>query len=192
MGINSYIFNLLHSLAWRDPLFDFIVIFCAQYLQYVVIIFAIFLILSRVNKDYPGFRIFYQIKKVIRELIRIFIIVIIAWGVTDILKNAIAFPRPFLVYENLQPLFIHGGMDSMPSGHATMFSAFSYLMYRMRGRIAMPIIYASICIMLARIIAGVHFPVDILAGILVGITVSSLLLKLEDRFLKNNIKKQGD
>ncbi len=190
MGINSYIFNLLHSLAWRDPVFDAIVIFCAQYLQYVVIIFAVILILSRMNKDYPGLRILYQVKKVIHELIRIFIIIVIAWGITEFLKGIIGAPRPFLVYENLQPLFIHRGMDSMPSGHATMFAALSYVMYRMRGKRAMPIIYASICIMLARIIAGVHFPVDIVAGIIVGITVSHVLLRLEDKFLQR--KKQDD
>lgn len=186
MGINSYIFNLLHSLAWRDPLFDFVVIFSARYLQYFVIAYAVIHIFRRMNSKQADVKPFFVLKKVFRECFRIFVIMSFSWVLCSILKFWIHAPRPFVINSSLQPLFYYGEYTSFPSGHAVILTALVYVMYKFRKETLRIMLPAVAIILIARVIAGVHFPIDILVGAILGLTISYTVLHLEDRIIKKN------
>jgi len=65
--------------------------------------------------------------------------------------------------------------SSFPSDHAAVFLALSYAIYLVaRGPGLLALGYAFFAICLPRIYIGVHYPTDILAGILIGVGLASL------------------
>ncbi len=77
----------------------------------------------------------------------------------------------------MKPLFLHGGMDSFPSGHATLFSALAVAIYVVHKKVGYVFMFFALIIGLSRIVAGVHFPVDILAGFAIGTAISFTINK---------------
>lgn len=91
---------------------------------------------------------------------------------TNLIKGVIGFPRPFIALrEVVTPLFVHGGMDSFPSGHATFFGALTLSSFLVDKKMGYWVLLASILIGIARVISGVHYPIDILSGYLIGLLV---------------------
>ncbi|MDP9902077.1 undecaprenyl-diphosphatase [Variovorax ginsengisoli] len=88
---------------------------------------------------------------------------------------ALNLPRPFML--GLSPEYIsHGARGSLPSTHATVMSAIA-LMFLLRR----PLRPAGIAMALvagitgwARVYVGVHFPVDIAAGIILAAGITGL------------------
>lgn len=89
------------------------------------------------------------------------------------LASSLAFPRPFMLH--LSPAYIaHGSRGALPSTHATvMFSLAAILYLRLPLRpVAWQMFGLAIFTAWGRIYSGVHFPVDIVAGILLALTVA--------------------
>ena len=103
------------------------------------------------------------------ELVTVFGSVFLSWALVVILKWIISSPRPFLYFDAINPLFYYGGYDSFPSGHATFFSALATALYFYHPRIGRLYFVIAIIIGTARVISGIHFPIDIFAGFALGI-----------------------
>src|SRR5208282_6038251 len=107
------------------------------------------------------------------------------------LKNAIMRIRPCKALENVRLLVGCTSSGSMPSNHAA--NSFSYaitLFYLTRNRIGIaarlyPLALASL-VALSRVYVGVHYPSDIIAGALLGASVSLLLIVLNKFALKRH------
>ena len=67
--------------------------------------------------------------------------------------------------------FIEAG-SSFPSGHATFFMGLAVALFFIDKKIGYLFMFFALIIGLARIIAGAHFPVDILGGFILGSLVS--------------------
>lgn len=93
-----------------------------------------------------------------------------------VLKNRIARPRPYVTVSNIYPLIPKPREYSFPSGHACVSFASAFIYYRM-----MPRKYGILAVVLAGLIAfsrlylGVHYPGDVLGGILVAWIGSTLV-----------------
>ena len=114
----------------------------------------------------------------VREMILISFSAIFAWMVTGFLKFFFAHPRPFEMYQFIEPLFLYGGGDSFPSGHATLFAALTVMVGIVHRGFGWVLVFVTLAISLSRIMAGIHFPVDVLAGWIIGVGVSYLVYKL--------------
>ncbi len=71
--------------------------------------------------------------------------------------------------------------NSFPSGHSiTAMAAFTSLVWCMKPGVTIQLIFASIAIIItySRIYLGVHFPGDVLAGSLVGIITTILIVPI--------------
>ena len=91
-----------------------------------------------------------------------------------VLKLLFHTSRPFLVLPDVVPLWIESGY-AFPSGHATFFMALAFAIYLLHKKVGYIFICLALFIGFARIVAGVHFPIDILGGFILGIIVSLLI-----------------
>ncbi len=159
-------FTFLHSLLYRNDIVDNLVYFLAVTLPYILFAFAFLLMLCVPTRNDNGPWIKSLPRRALKCIHGIFTVGI-AYGVTAILKHALHIPRPFLGFPDLQPLFLETG-GSFPSGHATAFAALAAVVYfhnRPAGRFFW---VAAILIAVSRVIAGVHYPIDIVGGLLIG------------------------
>lgn len=84
------------------------------------------------------------------------------------LKILFNFQRPFEIYQTIQPVFLTYGFGSFPSSHALFFAALTTLSFFFLKRFSYFFLIVSFVIGVARIVAGVHFFFDVLAGWILG------------------------
>jgi len=166
MNIDIFIFNLIHSLAGRWWLLNWLGIFFAQYLPYLMVIFIIFLLLLEKNW---------------RQQIYFFALaglsVILSRGIiTEIIRFFYYRPRPFLALQ-FQSLLGNSDINgSFPSGHAAAYFALALAIFYFDKKWGWRFLIAAAIMGIARIFVGVHWPSDILAGAIIGL-VSAFVIK---------------
>ncbi len=155
--MNTAIFQYLHGFAGQSIGFDAIIIFCAQYLPYIMVVFlSLFFIFDKDRKRELKM-IFYVIASVILSRLVI----------TEIIRYFYPSLRPFIVY-NFTPL-LYDYANSFPSGHAAFFFALATIVFLFHKKWGIAYFTGTFIICISRIMAGVHWPMDILGGLVVGI-----------------------
>ncbi|MCR4334041.1 MAG: phosphatase PAP2 family protein [Patescibacteria group bacterium] len=158
MALDIQLFHLLNNLAGQSPFFDNIIVFFAEYLAYLLI--ALFLALLFFSL-YPK-----------REKLEILLVTgssafIARFGVAEVIRLFIHRPRPFLAMPVHQ--LITDSAWSFPSGHATFFFAMATAVYLYHKKWGAFFFVAAIFVTAGRVMAGVHYPSDIIGGALIGI-----------------------
>lgn len=100
----------------------------------------------------------------------------VSWIISVILKNIWKIPRPFATM-HLTPLHSEVGY-SFPSGHATFFAALAVSMFLVDKKAGIIFSIIAILVGLSRIVIGVHYPTDVLAGLAVGALVGLIFNKV--------------
>lgn len=175
--MNQEIFYYLNNLAGKSVFFDNTIIFFGQYLAYILVV--VFLLIVAKNKNW---------KMLVIAAVSTFFSRII---ITEIIRFFYYVPRPFLI-SGVHQLIFNETSGSFPSGHAAFFFALAMAIYlfsqgpssgRSRGRSFSAIFFAgAILIGLARIIAGIHWPLDIFAGAIIGILSALIICKIGQIF----------
>ncbi len=123
-----------------------------------------------------------------------------------ILKYIIAEPRPFVVLNNVNLLTMENDY-SFPSGHAAASFAAAVVIgkkysFTLKGKsygLFYPLLAFAVIIGLSRVYIGVHYPLDVLFGAVMGTTTAMAVIKFEneisssiglERILKVNITKK--
>lgn len=171
--MNESIFYFLHNFANQSPIFDVLVIFFASPFSYLVIFLAILFLLYHHDALPFGGSITETIHKS-KETVFVLVTGFSAWFVATLLKLIIATERPEFALPNIFPLFDKGGF-AFPSGHATFFFALATSIYIKHKKIGIAFFVAAVVISISRVVAGVHFPIDILGGMLIGVGIAYLL-----------------
>ena len=90
-----------------------------------------------------------------------------------LLKHLVRRVRPYDKFPSLQPLVERQSGYSFPSGHSSCAFAVGWTIFRKGDKkIGIPVLILAITIALSRLYVAVHYPSDVLAGILLGITFS--------------------
>ena len=95
----------------------------------------------------------------------------VAYGVNQALKLAVRRPRPQL--EELPPLIATPTQLSFPSAHAATSAAAVHAFWHLLPWV--PLRGTALAMTLSRLYLGVHYPSDIVAGVLLGATIGNLL-----------------
>jgi membrane-associated phospholipid phosphatase len=96
--------------------------------------------------------------------------------VSKIIKTVLQVDRPFVAL-HLTPLFYETGF-SLPSTHATLFAALSVLALTLNRRLGLVFLTATVLIGISRVVLGVHYPSDVLAGFMLGALIGLIFVKL--------------
>ena len=89
--------------------------------------------------------------------------------VSIILKPAVERPRPYTVNTLIQLLIEEPEDWSFPSGHTSAAFTMIFALYFMKNRWWIPMAIFGVLISFSRMYLYVHYPTDILGGILVGL-----------------------
>lgn len=89
------------------------------------------------------------------------------------LKNVVGRARPYEMIQDLLPLIKKPKDYAFPSGHtASSFAAAGVLYRKLPKRFGIPALILAVLIALSRLYLGVHYPSDVLCGMISGIGIS--------------------
>jgi len=156
MAFDGALFGFFHNLLGVSGIFDVLFVFLAKYLAYIVCVaVAIFLLLHKNIKE--KFYMFFFIA----------LSLIFSRGIlTEIIRYFYLKPRPF---ESLgfTPL-LEESSHSFPSGHAAFFFALAFALWLFNKKWGKWVFVFAVVNGVARVIAGVHWPLDIVGGCVIG------------------------
>ena len=162
--MNQKIFDLINGLSHKNAILDVIGVFFAQYLAYLLVAVALFLILK--EKDWKRRVYYFSLAS---------LSVILSRGIiTEIIRFFYHSQRPFAAL-GFKPL-LYDYAYSFPSGHMAAYVALSLAIFYLNKKAGKWFLGLTVIIGIARIFVGVHWPSDILGGIIVAI-LSFYLIK---------------
>lgn len=119
------------------------------------------------------------------------------WGVTailagvdtfllvGILKWLVARPRPVLAM--IEPLLVPLDQYSFPSGHAAIAMMLATLSFTLDRRVGYVGVILAVLIGVSRVLAGVHYPSDVVVGWAAGVVIGWLWLWAATRLRKKHL-----
>ena len=99
-----------------------------------------------------------------------------------LLKNGVARPRPCWINQSVELLIKTPKDYSFPSGHTMTGITSAVILMCYNRRFGIPALILACLIAFSRLYLYVHFPTDILGGLLLGILAAFLTEKLASRF----------
>lgn len=104
--------------------------------------------------------------------------VALSWTLAEATKHLFNRARPFVSDTSVAPLIKTPSSSSFPSGHSATAAA-GALALSVTYPVLVPVLFpAAALTVLSRVYLGVHYPLDVLAGILIGLFAAGAVLLL--------------
>jgi undecaprenyl-diphosphatase len=116
--------------------------------------------------------------------------VLLAEVTSMILQAAIGRDRPFVVDPRPPPLVHRPDSFSLPSGHATVAFACATVLGAAVPRLAAPLFVLAAAVAWSRVVVGVHYPLDVLAGAGLGVALGLVVVRAL-RWLPGGLRRSG-
>jgi len=175
MDINGLLYEFISQLSHRSPVIDAAGVFLAEYLIYFIAI---------------GFVYFLFVQRSIIRRLTIFgftsLSILIGWGIiARFFRLVLDIPRPFAAL-GIEPLINTIQSPSFPSQHAVFLFALATSVYFFNKQWGWWLFILALLVSTGRVFAGVHWPLDIIGGALVGIFGGIITRLLTRNFLVLN------
>lgn len=165
--MNQTLFNFFYGFAHQNSALDILINFAAEWYPYIILI-TLFVYLFK-HRDNP--------KKGVGDLFAVGATAVFAYVTAYILKDVVHTLRPFDALTWVKPLVSESG-SAFPSGHATFFMALAAALWFYHKRLSIFFGVSAIIIGIARIMAGIHWPVDIAGGLVIGFAIGVTLHRI--------------
>ena len=159
--MNTVLFNFFFSLS-TNPTIAWSALFISNTLIYVLVFLTII--------------ISYIVRRDIFNIMLILGAGAFAFVSSYIIKIISKIPRPFVELK-LTPLFMESGF-SFPSSHVTVISAISVIAWNIDYRLGIVFFIFTILVAISRMIIGVHYPIDVLGGLVIGISIGLIFIEI--------------
>jgi undecaprenyl-diphosphatase len=161
------------NLAIFSPDGSFLSTFLASFLIWIMYIglFVYYLIDGKIKKE---------------QVIHCVFVSLVAWIVAHMIKDILPATRPFRI-NGSPPLTVtvHSTDSSFPSGHAAAAFALAVSLFLHDKKIGTVYILAAILVSLGRVITNVHYPIDVVAGAILGMFTALAMEKVHlGRFVR--------
>lgn len=161
MHIDYTLFSYFNSAAGLSSWLDGTIVFCAVYLPFFLI--ALFL----------GALVY--LRRPLQDRIRALAVAVLSGTALEFILVPLirvwwARPRPFAAHK-VHQLFPETGF-AFPSLHATLLFALAMAAYTYNKHLGIALFIGAAVVSCARVMGGVHYPLDILAGALLGTSVA--------------------
>lgn len=160
INLDHLIFQQINGLAGKFLFLDAFGIFSAVYLIFIIAAIALCWCL---------------LKKRYKLLLKILSAVIIGYGINHLISLWHFRLRPFAGLEVRQLIEKSAAEKSFPSDHTTIAFIIAFLIFGLNKKLGGLLLIFAILVALSRVFAGVHYPADIAAGIVVAGIVSAII-----------------
>lgn len=177
------------AIGGREPGRDAIVFFLADGLPFVLVGTAVWLFLTgrtaaeRRRNQEVGFAAI--------------ISVLLAFATRALMAGSLERPRPFdafpdihhLTFTSLEYIRLYGNTYSFPSGHAAVTFAFVGTIFFMgrHGRLGVALLAVALIVIMARVVAGFHYPTDVIGGAAMGLAIA-WVIAWQSRVIERNLR----
>ena len=155
MFLNREVFFFLNGLAGRCAGLDAFWIFWAKYSVFIF-----------------GLAWVYYFRRDRELFLRMFLAILITIAVVSAVKNIRVFPRPF-TQENVRLLIAHHADSAFPSKHSATAFTIAFGIFLKRKKIGVLFLALASLVAASRVVTGLHYPLDVLTGAVLGIIISS-------------------
>ena len=170
--MNIQVFQFINSLAGQNIWLDRFMVFSADWLGYVLVVGLILCYLK--NRS--------QYRDML--LISLSSAILSRFGFVSLIRIFYYHPRPFLVLQNVHQLINHEIESSFPSGHAAFYFALAVGVYFYNKKAGLVYLVSAGLMGFARIFVGVHWPLDIMAGAVLGVASALMIQWLGSKYLE--------
>lgn len=160
------LFTFINNLAGKWVCLDSLAIFFAEYFVYFLVAGAVAVFfLIKIKREKIRYLFLIGVSVILSRLI-----------ITELIRLIWHRSRPFIDHQ-VNQLIEHGASGSFPSGHIAFLFTLTTVIYFFNKKIGWLFFISSFLIGLARIFVGIHYPLDILGGIVVGV-LSVVLVRI--------------
>lgn len=96
--------------------------------------------------------------------------------ITLAIKLSVGRPRPFEALAEADPLIVASVGTSFPSGHASMSAAGAIVLASLAPRAWPLLALLAVVVAVSRVYVGVHYPLDVFAGLALGSLVGTAVV----------------
>ena len=163
------------------------VVFCATWLGIITILCALIFIWVRPIREEGLFGPLKAVSDRLRDFFALVFSCVIAYVAVFILKDYFKIIRPSVWHTDLHALIVQTDFG-FPSGHSTFYAALATALFFINKKAGYVAGSIALIIGTARVISGVHTPMDVIAGYCLGVLVACLVDFAIEAVSKNSKK----
>ena len=171
MSIDSSLVKTLNS--WGEH-HKSLVHLCSNDFVYLAILLAVLWFTFNIIKAFPlkdGLKPF-VVNYLVKGVIIFGVPIGIAVAVSELISKMYVRQRPFVAVSGVKLLVPHSADGGMPSHHMVFLAALITTVYFYEKRCAAVLTVLALGTGIARVVAGIHYPTDIIVGSVLGIAIA--------------------